>query len=121
MKAIHHVLTSYIYLMPVKITELRNLGDEVAREETLRMLRGGTTQTLPKLNQSFGEFMLLLGELYANDPLELNLSLEFWPSSDPVTQSQQHRTVRNMYTYILVEIYVLLIVNYVLLHVHVLC
>ena len=107
--------------MPVKITELRNLGDEVAREETLRMLRGGTTQTLPKLNQSFGEFMLLLGELYANDPLELNLSLEFWPSSDPVTQSQQHRTVRNMYIYILVEIYVLLIVNYVLLHVHVLC
>ena len=85
--------------MPVKITELRNHGDEVAREETLLMLRGGGGgggggPAPPKLNQSFGEFMLLLGEVYSNDPLDLHLSVEYWPSSEPVSQSQQHKTVR---------------------------
>lgn len=44
--------------MPVKITELRNRGDEVAREEMMRMVRGALPT--PKLQQNFGELMKLV-------------------------------------------------------------
>ena len=44
--------------MPVKIAELRNRGDEVAREEMMRMVRGAPPT--PKLQQNFGELMKLV-------------------------------------------------------------
>lgn len=77
--------------MPVKITELRNRGDEDARENMLRLLRG--VPPTNKLNQNFGELMLLLGDIYSNDPLGLNLSKDYWPNNEQA--SNQHRTVRD--------------------------
>ena len=44
--------------MPVKITELRNHGDEVAREEFMRTVRGAPPSA--KSRQDFGELMKMV-------------------------------------------------------------
>lgn len=95
MRGLHRIFTTYIHMMPVKITELRNHGDEVAREEMLRTLRGAPSTS--HLTQNFGEFMLLLGNLYSNDPHNLDLSLDYWPNTEqPNNQAYQHKTVTHL-------------------------
>ena len=90
MHLLHHIITMYIHLMPVKITELRNQGDEVAREEMMRLLRGAPPK--PLMKQNFGEFMLLIGDLYIND--KYNLSCDYWPVMDArQTQAEEHKRV----------------------------
>ena len=49
-------MTSFIVLMPNKVNELGNRGDEAAREELLRATRSAATP-LHKLRQDFGEMM----------------------------------------------------------------
>lgn len=89
---LHHVITTYIYLMPVKITELRNHGDEVAREEMRRLIDG--SPSTPQMKQNFGEFMLLIGDLYKTDPYQL--SCDYWPSLDTEqTLGQEQKRVNN--------------------------
>jgi nuclear pore complex protein Nup205 len=100
-RCLHHVIVNYIHLMPVKITELRNHGDEVAREEVMRHIKSGGSSL--KMKQNFGEFMLLIGDLYTTDPNGLGLALDYWPSTDS-NSAREHMRVSKlilMYSYTL--------------------
>ena len=58
MRQVHSLITNFIVLMPGKVTELRNLGDEVSRDIIVKMARG--IAPLPSTRQDFGELMKLV-------------------------------------------------------------
>ena len=55
------MLCSFIVLMPVRVTELRNRGEEVAREVLIRITRG--VPLLPSHRQDFGDLMKLVSDI----------------------------------------------------------
>ncbi|XP_064397234.1 nuclear pore complex protein Nup205-like isoform X2 [Halichondria panicea] len=78
-KILHHQLTSFIIHYPLKIKEVRNQGDEIARVNS--------DLVLPS-KRVCEELMKLIGDLYSHDPHDLQLSLEFWsPTTDHTHQT----------------------------------
>ncbi|XP_074656294.1 nuclear pore complex protein Nup205-like [Tubulanus polymorphus] len=75
-RKIHHLLTEFLVHMPLKVKELRNRGDEVARIIADHMKEG----LMPPSNlpRDFEHLLNLIGELYKEDPLNLELEEDFW-------------------------------------------
>ncbi|CAH1799487.1 unnamed protein product [Owenia fusiformis] len=81
MRKMHNLITEFIVHMPLKIKEMRNHGDETARIIMAHLQEG--LEPPGNLRRDFENFMSLIGEFYRNDPLNLELGLEFWCPPDP--------------------------------------
>uniref|UniRef100_A0A1E1X6K7 Putative nuclear pore complex protein n=1 Tax=Amblyomma aureolatum TaxID=187763 RepID=A0A1E1X6K7_9ACAR len=76
LKKMHNLLADFITLMPLKLKDLRNQGDETARILSTYAQDG---QAPPEhLPRYFEHLLELVTELYAQDPLHLHLADEYW-------------------------------------------
>lgn len=78
MRRIHCIFVDFITLMPIKVKELRDKGDEIGRIMSAYIAEG--IQPPANLPRSFEKFLLLLSEFYTHD--RYSLSLDFWKSND---------------------------------------
>ncbi|KAF8773925.1 Nuclear pore complex protein Nup205 like protein [Argiope bruennichi] len=90
LKRIHNVITDFIVLMPIKVKELRNRGDEAARIIASHSQEGLEPPT--NLPLHFEHLLNLISSIYCKDPLNLKLASEFWcPSESLMEQSYLQR------------------------------
>ena len=65
--------------MPAKLKELRNRADENARILLMCLQEGREPPAaIANSGKDFQAFLQLIGEFYSQDPLGLELCLEFW-------------------------------------------
>lgn len=76
LKKMHALLAEFVALMPLKLKELRNQGDEAARIISTYEQNG--QQPPVHLPRHFEQLLEMVAELYAQDPLELKLAEDFW-------------------------------------------
>ncbi|GFS37681.1 nuclear pore complex protein Nup205 [Nephila pilipes] len=90
LKRIHNVITDFIVLMPIKVKELRNRGDEAARIIASHSQEGLEPPT--NLPLHFEHLLNLITSVYCKDPLNLKLAAEYWcPSESLMEQSYLQR------------------------------
>uniref|UniRef100_A0A8D8J666 Nuclear pore complex protein Nup205 n=1 Tax=Culex pipiens TaxID=7175 RepID=A0A8D8J666_CULPI len=75
-RRMHVLFTDFIELMHSKVTELRARADETAR--TVQAFQQQGLDPPANLCRNFEALLLSVGKLYANDPMHLSLSLEYW-------------------------------------------
>eukprot|EP00795_Rhopilema_esculentum_P005068 gene5068-181_t len=75
-KTIHGLITNTILKYPMKIKDLRNRGDENAKILQAHLQEG--IEPPKGLRHDFQDLLLLVGALYKNDPLGLELSKDYW-------------------------------------------
>ncbi|CAN7984284.1 unnamed protein product [Ixodes hexagonus] len=80
LKRMHGLVADFIVLMPLKVKELRNQGDETARIVSAYLNDGLAPPAT--LARHFEHLLELIAEVYAKDPLQLRLSQEYWCPSD---------------------------------------
>ena len=78
LRRLHSLITDLIVQMPLKMKDLRNKADEVAR--TIFMFQQEGLEPPSNLPLHFQSLLHFIAVLYAEDPLELELCLEFWSS-----------------------------------------
>ena len=88
LRRLHALVTDLIVQMPLKIKDLRNKADEVAR--TIHQYQQEGLEPPANLSLHFQSLLHFIAVLYAEDPLELELCLEFW-SSDMTTTGIVYR------------------------------
>ncbi|KAL1426441.1 hypothetical protein MTO96_003441 [Rhipicephalus appendiculatus] len=76
LKKVHALLADFVALMPLKLKELRNQGDEAARIINTYAQNGQPPPV--QLPRHFEQLLEMVAELYAQDPLELKLAEDFW-------------------------------------------
>lgn len=76
LKKMHALLADFVALMPLKLKELRNQGDEAARIISTYAQNGQPPPV--QLPRHFEQLLELVAELYSQDPLELKLAEDFW-------------------------------------------
>ncbi|XP_075548695.1 nuclear pore complex protein Nup205 [Dermacentor variabilis] len=76
LKKMHTLLADFVALMPLKLKELRNQGDEAARIISTYAQNGQPPPV--QLPRHFEQLLELVAELYSQDPLELRLAEDFW-------------------------------------------
>ena len=81
-------MTDLIVQMPLKIKELRNKADEVAR--TIFVYQQEGLEPPASLPLHFQSLLHLISVLYSDDPLGLELCLDFW-SSDMAVAGVSYR------------------------------
>lgn len=72
----HILISDFILLMPLKIKELRSRADE-----SMRLIQAYQQEGIEppvNLDNHFKYLMLMIAELYKDDPLELNLAMDYW-------------------------------------------
>lgn len=72
----HSLLSDFILLMHLKIKELRNRADE-----WMRLIQGFQQEGIelsPNPHNDFEYLMLTVAELYKEDPLKLELVMDYW-------------------------------------------
>uniref|UniRef100_H2Z552 Nuclear pore complex protein Nup205 n=1 Tax=Ciona savignyi TaxID=51511 RepID=H2Z552_CIOSA len=80
LRRIHGIITDLIVNMTLKVKEMRNHGDEVAR---ILMLHMSQNEEPPaSLRKDFQQLLELITALYGDDPLTLELSSEYWCTAD---------------------------------------
>lgn len=78
-RRIHGLVTDLIVNMPLKVKEMKNRGDEVARIILLHVMQ---REEPPTLREDFKHLLELITALYEHEA-DLQLSVEFWcPASD---------------------------------------
>jgi len=88
-RAIHEGLTDLIRLMPLKTKEIRNQGDDEARSLLQSICQGESPPDDYK--NDFEALMELMNAVYKKDPLNLQLSLEYWcPSANHFDGTSHH-------------------------------
>ncbi|EEC11881.1 nuclear pore complex protein Nup205, putative [Ixodes scapularis] len=80
LKRMHGLLVDFIVLMPLRVKELRNQGDETARIVSAYLNDGLAPPST--LTRHFEHLLELIAEVYAKDPLELRLSEQYWCPGD---------------------------------------
>ncbi|KAK4018432.1 hypothetical protein OUZ56_000486 [Daphnia magna] len=88
LRRLHALVTDLIVQMPLKIKDLRNKADEVARNIFVYQQEG--LEPPPNLPLHFQWLLNFIAVLYGEDPLELELCLEFW-SSDMANAGVNYR------------------------------
>ncbi|KAL4232887.1 hypothetical protein ACF0H5_007574 [Mactra antiquata] len=84
-RRLHSLLTDFIYHMPLKVKETRNRGDETARIMMAHIQEG--QEPPAQLRRDFEHLLYLICKLYEKDPLNLELSLDYW-CPEPATQQE---------------------------------
>lgn len=72
----HTLISDFILLMPLKVKELRSRADE-----SMRLIQAYQQEGIEppmNLDDHFEYLMLMVAELYKQDPLNLNLAIDFW-------------------------------------------
>lgn len=82
-RRLHQILTDFIILMPSKIAELKKKGEESSRTTQMYLQQG--LEAPADLSHDFEHLLLAVANLYAKDPYNLELCLEYWCPLD--TQS----------------------------------
>ena len=101
LRRLHSLVTDLIVQMPLKIKDLRNKADEVARNIFIYQQEGlEPPSNLPLHFQSLLNFIAFL---YGEDPLELELCLEFWSSDMANTGVNYRYTLINLRYNLLIE------------------
>ena len=78
-RVVHRLVTDFIVQMPSKLKDLRNRADENARILLMCLQEGREPPpTVAAAGKEFQSFLQLIGEFYSQDPLNLELCLEFW-------------------------------------------
>ncbi|KAL6443193.1 hypothetical protein ACFW04_002850 [Cataglyphis niger] len=72
----HTLISDFILLMPVKVKELRNRADESMR--LIQAFQQEGIEPPMNLDNHFEYLMLMIAELYKEDPLKLNLAMDYW-------------------------------------------
>jgi nuclear pore complex protein Nup205 len=80
-RRIHSLVTGLLVNMPQRVKKLRNENDETARIITLHIQQG--VEPREGLRHDFEDLMRLIGEIYMNDALKLQLEVEYWGPSEP--------------------------------------
>eukprot|EP00057_Strongylocentrotus_purpuratus_P025366 XP_011679840.1 PREDICTED: nuclear pore complex protein Nup205 [Strongylocentrotus purpuratus] len=75
-RRIHGLITDFIFQMPLKVKEIRNRGDEAGR--LIMSYEREGLEVNSNLPRHFEDFLHLFGYLYEKDPLQLELSLDYW-------------------------------------------
>lgn len=75
-RRIHQLITDLIALFPLRIQELRNRAEEVARTKQAHIQEG--LEPPSNLPHHFEHLMLVIHRLYSSDPLDLQLMLDYW-------------------------------------------
>ena len=88
LRRLHSLVTDLIVQMPLKIKDLRNKADEVARNIFVYQQEG--LEPPSNLPLDFQWLLNFIAVLYGEDPLELELCLEFW-SSDMANSGVNYR------------------------------
>ncbi|CAG0902070.1 unnamed protein product, partial [Darwinula stevensoni] len=90
-RRLHGLLAEFLCSMPLKVKELRNRADEIARIEAAR----AHDCTPSPLNhpRHFQELMVLVVKLYSKDPLKLELQEEYWGPMQPEGTCDRHQHV----------------------------
>lgn len=90
LRRLHSLVTDLIVQMPLKIKDLRNKADEVARSIFVYQQEG--LEPPANLPLHFQSLLNFIAVLYSEDPLDLELCLEFW-STDMNTAGINYRYV----------------------------
>lgn len=72
----HSLISDFILLMPLKVKELRSRADE-----SMRFIQAYQQEGIKppmNLDDHFEYLMLMVAELYKQDPLKLNLVMDYW-------------------------------------------
>ena len=72
----HTLISDFILLMPLKVKELRSRADE-----SMRLIQAYQQEGIEppvNLDNHFKYLMLMVAELYREDPLNLNLAMDYW-------------------------------------------
>lgn len=72
----HVLISDFILLMPLKVKELRSRSDE-----SMRLIQAYQQEGIEppvNLDNHFKYLLLMIAELYKDDPLKLNLVMDFW-------------------------------------------
>ena len=72
----HTLISDFILLMPLKVKELRSRADESMRLIQAHQQAG--IEPPVNLDNHFEYLMLMVAELYKQDPLNLNLVIDYW-------------------------------------------
>ncbi|CAC5405169.1 NUP205 [Mytilus coruscus] len=89
LRKIHGLITDFIFFMPLKVKELRNRSDEVARLSASQTLV--EESDVVSASHGFEYLLFLIGHIYGKDPLGLNLSVEYWfPQETNMHESVYH-------------------------------
>ncbi|CAG2238144.1 NUP192 [Mytilus edulis] len=89
LRKIHGLITDFIFFMPLKVKELRNRSDEVARLSASQTLV--EESDVVSASHGFEYLLLLIGNIYGKDPLGMNLSVEYWfPQESNMHESVYH-------------------------------
>jgi nuclear pore complex protein Nup205 len=102
LRRLHSLVTDLIVQMPLKIKDLRNKADEVARNIFVYQQEG--LEPPSNLPLDFQWLLNFIAVLYGEDPLELELCLEFW-SSDMANAGVNYRYMVIVYFEIKIKTY----------------
>lgn len=75
-KRIHNLITDFICSKYSKVKELRVQADETAR--TVQVYANEGLEPPANLPRHFEQFLLVISKLYENNPLNLNLAVNYW-------------------------------------------
>lgn len=89
LRRLHHLMTDFIVLMPLKMKELRNKAEDAAKTISVYAQEGLDPPT--SLSQNFEQFMLCLATLYSSDPLNINLEMDYWCPDGTTPASYPYR------------------------------
>ncbi|KAL7301129.1 hypothetical protein TKK_0006105 [Trichogramma kaykai] len=88
MRLMHNLITDFIYLMPLKVKELRSRADE-----SMRLIQAYQQEGIePPVNidDHFKYLLMMISKLYQKDVLNLQLTMDYWyqhSESSPITNS----------------------------------
>lgn len=75
-KRLHNLITDFICSKYSKVKELRVQADETAR--TIQVYTNEGLEPPANLPRHFEQFLFIISKLYENDPLNLNLAVNYW-------------------------------------------
>lgn len=85
MRRLHSLVTDFIVFMPLKVKELRSRAEDAAR--TVQSYAQQGLEPPPNLPHHYEHLMLTISRLYREDPLNLDLVLDYWCPTESTTSS----------------------------------
>ncbi|KAL0280136.1 UNVERIFIED_CONTAM: hypothetical protein PYX00_001520 [Menopon gallinae] len=79
-RRLHQLLTDFIILLPSKIAEIKKKGEESSRMTQMFTQQG--VEPPDSLSHHFENLLMAISNLYAKDPYNLKLCLDYWCPSD---------------------------------------
>lgn len=83
LRRLHQLITDFIVLMPIKIAELKKKGEDASRTSQMFLQEG--IEPPSNLSHHFEHLLLAISSLYAKDPCNLELCLDYWYPSEVQT------------------------------------